>query len=121
MAIQAVLIADIVNSTSLKADRERKILNALTELFSGTKMEFFRGDSFQAYIKDPKAALRFALQARASVIRLFKDEAEVSSDIRISIGVGKIDSPVRSLKTAKGEAFVLSGRQFDVISKSTQR
>ena len=121
MAIQAVLTADIVNSTKLNAAKDKKLTNALTDLFSGDKIEFFRGDSFQAYIKNPQQALRLALLARVSAIRLFKDEGIVLSDIRISIGIGKVNTPVRSLKTAKGEAFILSGRQIDAISKSHQR
>jgi hypothetical protein len=121
MAIQTVLTADIVNSTKLNAAKDKKLTNALIDLFIDHKIEFFRGDSFQVYIKEPEVALRLALLARASAIRLFKDEAVVVSDIRISIGIGKVNTPVRSLKTAKGEAFVLSGRQFDIISKSQQR
>lgn len=119
--MQAVLTADIVNSTKLNAAKDKKLTQALVDLFADHKIEFFRGDSFQVYIKKPAAALQLALLARASAIRLFKDETMVLCDIRISIGIGKVQLPVRSLKTAKGEAFVLSGRQFDEISKSRQR
>jgi hypothetical protein len=121
MAIQAVLTGDIVNSTKLNEAKDKKLTNSLISVFIEHKMEFFRGDSFQAYIKDPKQALRLALLARASAISLFRDEKIVLSDVRISIGIGSVNVPVRSLKTAKGEAFILSGRQFDEIVKSKQR
>jgi hypothetical protein len=121
MIIRAVLTGDIVNSTTLNAARDKKLTHSLIDIFSDQKMEFFRGDSFQAYIQEPKQALRLALLARVSAIRLFKDDNTVLSDVRISIGIGSVKSPVRALKTAKGEAFILSGRQFDEISKSHQR
>jgi hypothetical protein len=118
--IQAVLTGDIVNSTLLNEAKEKKLASSLRELYTDHKMEFFRGDSFQAYIKDPKQALRLALMSRSLTISLFKDDTTVS-DIRISIGLGTVHVPVRSLNTARGEAFILSGRSFDDISKSGQR
>lgn len=121
MALQAVLTGDIVNSTRLHAAKEKKLTTALIDLFAGYKMEFFRGDSFQAYVKKPEEALRLALLCRAAAMRLFKDEKIVLSDVRISIGIGGVQAPVRSLKTAKGDAFILSGRQFDGMDKSNQR
>jgi len=118
--LQAVLTGDIVNSTLLNEAREKKLANSLREIYTDHKMEFFRGDSFQAYVKDPKQALRLALLSRTLAISLFKDDITVS-DIRISIGLGTVHLPVRSLNTARGEAFILSGRSFDDISKSGQR
>jgi len=118
--LQAVLTGDIVNSTLLNEAREKKLANSLRDLYTDHKMEFFRGDSFQAYIKEPKHALRLALLSRTLAISIFKDDTTVS-DIRISIGIGTVHIPVRSLNTARGEAFILSGRSFDDISKSGQR
>lgn len=123
MALQAVLTGDIVNSTKLNAAKEKKLTNTLIDLFidRDCKIDFYRGDSFQAYTKEPKEALRLALISRASAISLFKDEKIVLSDIRISIGIGSVKTPVRALKNAKGEAFLLSGRKFDEMVKSNQR
>jgi len=118
--LQAVLTGDIVNSTLLNEAREKKLANSLRDLYTDHKMEFFRGDSFQAYIKEPKHALRLALLSRTLAISIFKEETTIS-DIRISIGIGTVHIPVRSLNTARGEAFILSGRSFDDISKSGQR
>jgi hypothetical protein len=123
MAIQAVLTGDIVNSTKLTAAKEAKLSSALIELFVDydSKLEFYRGDSFQAYVKKPVNALRLALLSRSAAIKLFKEDKIVLSDIRISIGIGGVTTPVRSLKTAKGEAFILSGRKFDEIIKNHRR
>jgi hypothetical protein len=123
MVTQSVLTGDIVNSTKLHAAKEKKLTNMLTDLFisRNCKIEFFRGDSFQAYIKDAKGALRLALMSRVAAISFSKGEKIILSDIRISIGIGTVKTPVTSLKTAKGEAFVLSGRKFDEIAKTSQR
>lgn len=123
MAIQAVLTGDIVNSTKLTAAKEAKLSSTLINIFVDyeSKFEFYRGDSFQAYVKNPVNALRLALLSRSAAIRLFKEDKVVLSDIRISIGIGEVTTPVRSLKTAKGDAFILSGRRFDEIIKNDQR
>lgn len=119
--IQAVLTGDIVNSTLLNEAKEKKLAQILKDVHSDHKMEFFRGDSFQAYIKDPKKALRLALLSRAITIGMFKEDETSVYDIRISIGLGTVQIPVRTLNTARGEAFILSGRKFDEIAKSEQR
>lgn len=121
MALQAVITGDIVNSTKLNTAKEKKLSSKLMELYANQLMEFYRGDSFQAFIKEPKTALHLALLSRTAAISLFKAEKKVLSDVRISIGIGAVQTPVKDLKTAKGEAFLLSGRQFDVIVKSNQR
>lgn len=120
MAIQAVITGDIVNSTKLPASKTSRLTQRIIEVFDKNKNEFYRGDSFQAYIKEPKEALRLALLCRTAAINIAKDE-KVVSDVRISIGIGNITGTIRSLKTAKGEAFVLSGRMLDEIIKTEQR
>lgn len=120
MATQAVITGDIVNSTRLPASKTSRLTRRIIEIFDNNKNEFYRGDSFQAYIKEPKEALRLALLCRTAAINIAKDE-KVVSDVRISIGIGNITGIVRTLKTAKGEAFVLSGRMLDEIIKTEQR
>lgn len=120
MAIQAVLTGDIVNSTKLSTTKSNKLVTCITGLFQQYKVEFYRGDSFQAYLKNPADALRLALLCRTIAISISKDDKFVA-DVRISIGIGNVTGAVRTLKTAKGEAFVLSGRMFDEIVKTSQR
>jgi hypothetical protein len=121
MPLVAVITADIVNSTRLKKAEEKILINELSAILKSYKFEFYRGDSFQAYIPDPKEALKVVLQARAAAKRLSSGFSSPFADIRASIGIGDITAQLRDLKTAKGEAFLLSGRTFDEMSKSGKR
>jgi len=123
MANHAVLTADIVNSTRLKVAREKKLTTRLREIFKqrGARLEFYRGDSFQAYTKNAGEALRMALLCRTAAIALDRDEPILGSDLRISIGIGAVQHPLKELKTGKGEAFVLSGRKFDELPELNLR
>lgn len=119
--LHAVITGDIVNSTLLDLQQEKKLLKILEHLMTDHKHEFFRGDSFQAYIKEPALALKIALQCRTAAMALEPERSPALSDVRISIGVGNVESPVRALATAKGEAFLLSGRALDAMSKTEGR
>lgn len=120
MAIHAVLTADIVNSTRLSQATEKKLLKCLQELLAPHRFEFYRGDSFQVFMINATAALQTALLCRTAAIGISGSTA-VASDIRISIGIGKVRNPVKALGTAKGEAFVLSGRAFDDLTNAGTR
>jgi hypothetical protein len=121
MAVQAVLTGDIVNSTKLKKSVEKKLLNLLQGTLAPYQFEFYRVDSFQAYIKKPHEALKTALLCRAAAISVSKNEAVNLSDVRISIGIGTVTTPVKTLGAAKGEAFILSGRAFDELTNTDTR
>lgn len=117
----AVITGDIVNSTKLSGENEKLLFKQLKEWFRPYTFEFFRGDSFQVYLKDAKDALKLALMCRTLAIHLHSPEHEPLCDIRISIGIGTVSLPVRTLATAKGEAFLLSGRSFDSMVKEGKR
>ena len=121
MPIIAVITADIVNSTRLKKAEEKILISNLSTILKSYKFEFYRGDSFQAYIPDPKEALKVVLRARAAAKRLSSGFSSPFADVRSSIGIGNITTVVKDLKTAKGEAFLISGRAFDEMSKSGKR
>ena len=110
MSLAAVITADIVNSTRLSKSDHKKLMNSLLFILQEHKNEFFRGDSFQVYIKSPAEALSIVLQMRTAAMKLSSMQA---TDIRASIGIGLVNVPVRSLKTASDEPFILSGRAFD--------
>lgn len=118
MAIQAVLTGDIVNSTRLGPAAEKKLLKALSGVLLGYRYEFYRGDSFQAYIKDAGEALTAALLCRAAAIGI---AGAAPADVRISIGIGKTRPPGDLLGSSGGEAFVLSGRAFDELAGQGSR
>ena len=116
--MQAVITGDIVNSTRLAAAKEKKLRKVLTDLFRNARFEFYRGDSFQVFLKNPLEALRLALLCRTAAISMGKGDKTTMTDIRLSIGVGMVNAPVRELRTSGGEAFLLSGRSFDEIAKT---
>ena len=121
MPIVAVITADIVNSTRLKKGEEKKLVNDLSSILKSYKFEFYRGDSFQAYIPDPRQALKVVLQARTAAKRLSPGFSSPLADVRASIGIGNITIPVKDVNIAKGEPFLISGRAFDEMSKSGKR
>jgi hypothetical protein len=119
--VHAVLTGDIVNSTKLSPHDEKKLLKLLQDILTDHKYEFFRGDSFQIYLKDSQPALRLALQCRTAAIGLDPEQSRAISDVRLSIGIGQVETPVRALALAKGEAFLLSGRALDSLEKTEGR
>lgn len=121
MAVQAVLTGDIVNSTRLKKVTEKKLLKILEAALASYKFEFYRGDSFQVYVKKPIEALKTALLCRTAAISVSKNEEVNLSDVRISIGIGAVTMQVKTLGAAKGEAFILSGRAFDELAGTDTR
>lgn len=121
MPLHAVLTGDIVNSTKLDTASEGKLVERLRQTMGPYKSEFFRGDSFQAYLPDCREALQIALVCRTAAIGLNPEATTVISDVRISIGIGKVDHPVHTLASAKGEAFILSGRGLDDLERTEGR
>jgi len=119
--MQAVLTGDIVNSTKLTTINEKRLLESLKKVLSPYKYEFYRGDSFQVYLRNADKALQTALLCRTAAIRIPAEGKLTHGDIRISIGIGRVNAPIKKLSAAKGEAFVLSGRMFDEITKKDTR
>ena len=116
MVRAAVITADIVNSTRLSKTEYKKLLNNIETILQGHPHEFFRGDSFQVFIKSPDDALKILLQIRTAAMKLSEASMPVT-DIRASIGIGNIKLPVKSFQTAAGDVFILSGRAFDKMTK----
>lgn len=121
MPIQAVITADIVNSTSLNSIQQKKLLKVLQKILLPYKYEFYRGDSFQVFFKNAKQALQVALQCRTAAIAISQAADIAMADVRISIGIATARMPTKSLGASTGDAFILSGRAFDEITKNHQR
>jgi hypothetical protein len=116
--MKAVLTGDIVNSTTLQASVVHDLLRHLEAVLDGSQFEFFRGDSLQAYFENPAVALRVAMRCRTAALSIMVEGQEIMADVRVSIGIGGVELPVRDLATARGEAFLLSGRALDALGKS---
>jgi hypothetical protein len=120
MPLHAVLTGNILNSTRLEPIIERELTKAIQDILRSHPFEFHRGDSFQAYLKDPRTALKLALLCRTTAISLTQDREWAPCDMRISIGLGDVREPPRKRPgAARGEAFALSGRSFDKMGDST--
>lgn len=122
--IHAVLTADIVRSTSMTPAALQSLSDRLRNFpdpASGQLLYFYRGDSFQLFLKDPRQAFRTALMLRTEARHSAGDDPEDRTDLRISIGIGGTESPLTELNTARGEAFLLSGRGLDALGKTDRR
>src|SRR6478735_6187797 len=113
MPVSAIITADIVNSTKLSRTAEKKLVADIGAALKGHRYEFYRGDSFQVYVKDPGQALELLLRLRAIAIGFSN-----LHDIRSGIGIGQVAGAARELKTSTSEAFVLSGRAFDELAET---
>jgi hypothetical protein len=119
----AVLTADIVNSSHLhpsEANQLREKLETRMHQMGVTRYYFYRGDSFQCYVPEMESAFRLALILRTEA-RLFEKGSQQKTDLKVSIGIGSVDLPEEDIKTAKGTAFVLSGRGLDELDRSGRR
>jgi hypothetical protein len=121
MSTQAVITADIVNSTQLNAANEKQLMKLLRQVLKPNQFEFYRGDSFQVLIKQADEALRVALLCRTAAISLTQHDDGIVSDVKVSIGIGEVALKTEKLTEAKGEAFILSGRSFDEMIKAGKR
>ncbi|HCT43622.1 MAG: hypothetical protein CMJ35_12990 [Phycisphaerae bacterium] len=121
--LYAVLTGDLVKSTSrskAEIDRARKSLAKVvdelesapwdrrpTSLVRGDP-EFFRGDSWQMLLTDPRWALRVAVVIRLTL------QIQAKCDTRVSIGLGTVSSiSSKQVSLSRGEAFTLSGHGLD--------
>ena len=120
MKIHAVLTGDIINFTRLSPkDRHRLIENSEKLLKSWIKKsadaEIYRGDSFQILFDDIPEALRRSIQ----LICWFKVQSDQENKIyissRISVGIGQVSYRGKNVLSSDGEAFHLSGRNFDKL------
>lgn len=115
----AVLTGDIVQSTQLsdvvKKEIETAVLsvledyNAPTLFLTGENYFFYRGDSLQLVLKKQSISLRVAMLLRLAVKTIS------TSDIRFSIGIGKMEVNTGSINQSTGSAFLFSGKTLDEI------
>lgn len=116
----AVVTADIIESTSLSPSEMNAVLDHVDSEFKSEKRSNFwvaRGDSFQWFIEKPETALKKALLLRAVVNLWNRPSANITSspstDVRISIGIGRVSLMRQNLSESTGHAFILSGRGLE--------
>jgi hypothetical protein len=142
---KAVITADIIHSTRMVAENKQWLYNAIANALQvisddfKIESEMYRGDSFQCLIHKPADALRIGLIIKTYIRSLNPSElTEVSSknpledsknfitpiwmfDVRMAIGIGKVDVKMKSVVTSDGEAFYLSGTMLDEMKNSRNR
>lgn len=118
-----VITADIVGSTKIPPESRGVLPLILKELVSqlqslGTDMhcEIYRGDSFQLVVDDCEKSPLIAVLMRVGLMRNNLTPSEIL-DARMSLGIGRVTFEADSVGQSDGEAFVLSGRNFDRIGK----
>lgn len=118
MKTQAVITGDIINFTHLTAGKRQQLImatEALLKTWTAEKenAEIFRGDSYQILFNDVSEALIKSIQ----LICWFKQHSEKKNNAdlgtRISVGIGAISYQGKNVLNSDGEAFHLSGRNFD--------
>ena len=118
----AVLTGDLMRSTALSHEDLLVVREALAAAAAEIARwnrgqvhgpDFFRGDSWQLVLMDGSLFLRAAVFLRATLRAL-----EQGADTRIAIGVGGFDVlDERYVSRSVGEAFTLSGRSLDGMSR----
>lgn len=121
MTWNAVITADLVNSTRLPASAFKKLTSRVEAILKPHAYEFYRGDSFQVYIKNAPEALPLLIQVRLLARQFSTTLPSIESDVRASIGIGLVKGPVRELNKATDEIFVMSGRTLDAMNKEEDR
>lgn len=120
--IKGIITGDIVDSTLIPNEWKANINDLLDKVISdfatqsAASIEMFRGDSFQIIVEQASATLAIGIAVRAA-LRAHTPEGLAPWDARISIGIGEVSFESESILTSDGEAFRLSGREFDVLGK----
>lgn len=128
--MNAVITADIINSSALSANDENKVLEAIRTTLDGkhgraniseSSFRITRGDSIQIEMNDGKHALKWALLLKAAINKIILNGNSISKpevDIRIAIGIGDIDGKREKVNESTGDAYSYSGRTLDAMKKN---
>lgn len=120
-----IITADIVESTEIRLDIREKLF---TQFNDGLKLikeqfhieyEWYRGDALQVKTINIELSLRIALLIKLW-IKSFEKETKKSHDVRLSVGIGKIEVDKKELSLSDGEAFRISGRNLDSLKSTKQ-
>lgn len=114
--MRAVLTGDIIDSRSAQSPQAWiDILKEVLNVFGQTPedWEIYRGDSFQLEL-DAEDAFKAAFHIKAGI----KTIGEL--DVRISIGLGKIEFKADVVTLSNGSAFIHSGEAFDLLQAKKQ-
>lgn len=122
-AFRAVITADMVNYTQFSREESAVWLEEMLDVLRQNqsfkwvlKPEIYRGDSFQAVLKNTDEIMRMAILARACMRK-----HAPNADMRVAIGIGHTEQLTDRPGTSDGEAFRLSGHLADTIRQQKAR
>ncbi|WP_426293237.1 hypothetical protein ACN9ML_28795 [Dyadobacter endophyticus] len=122
-AFRAVITADMVNYTQFSREESTVWLKEMLAVLHknqafkwALKPEIYRGDSFQAVLKNPEEVMRMAILARVCIRK-----HAPTADMRIAVGIGLTEQLTDRPGTSDGEAFRLSGHLADKIRQQKAR
>ncbi len=122
-AFRAVITADMVNYTQFSREETAVWLEEMLTVLHqnqnfnwALRPEIYRGDSFQAVLKNTDEVMRVAILTRACIRK-----HAPNADMRIAIGIGQTEQLTDRPGTSDGEAFRLSGHLADKIRQQKAR
>ena len=121
--MNGIITGDIIDSTSIPIEHRKDLLTAISviseelQVFSPLKCEIYRGDSFQIVVNRPEKAMLIAILLRAGLKSRVPKGSKQNWDARIAVGIGEMEFISDSILVSDGEAFRLSGREFDELGK----
>lgn len=77
--------------------------------------QIYRGDSFQLWVENPENSIAIAIWLKA----VMRSLGIKGLDVRMAIGVGRVDYVSDQVIESNGEAFIYSGTLFDTLKKRT--
>ena len=125
MSIKGVITGDVIDSTSIPLEQRSELLEAIVDVMEKIKSlkridyEMFRGDSIQVLVENPGDSMLVGILMKAGLRSRTPQSGSSMWDMRVSIGVGKVEFAGTGISVSDGEAFRLSGRGLDSIGKST--
>ncbi len=110
----AIVTGDIINSRAEAATKWQPVLKKVLNRYGKTPKdwELYRGDSFQLGVRPEKAFIA-ALHIKSAMKQMSR------MDVRMSVGIGTIDTRAAHITAATGSAFIRSGEAFDTLKKQT--
>lgn len=121
--LKGIITADVVGSTRIRTDDRGnlpKLISQLAEELHAVcpvEMEMFRGDSFQVLVQNAEKTPLIAVLLRAGLRKSELLSGTKLLDARMAIGIGAVAYMDEKISLSDGEAFVLSGREFDELGK----
>ena len=111
--IIAVITGDVIDSRKKASPKWLKALKGTLEMvFPEGSYQIFRGDSFQVIIREPETAMQKCIILKSA----FRKEGQPAA--RIALGLGSYDYISESASESNGEAFILSGKLMDKLTKA---